>query len=191
MPKVIDHNKMKQLILEKSHIVFGNLGYQLVSMRTLADEIGVSTGVLYHYFESKESLVQAVLSMGFDKTVLGTTGNPSFHQIPVDLPILQKIESLFAQMNEKDQTAITNIMLLSDYFRDLKTDDSVKKNYKVAYQFLESFRKSMGLEEDQIDLARFLLTYLVGMHTIRMWTAKKMTIKEFGRILTRYFKNES
>lgn len=188
MPKVIDHAEMRHQILKDSHKIFGRLGYQSVSMRTLAEQIGVTTGVLYHYFKSKEELVQAVLSMGLEQSIVGSNSDRTFSKISGDLPVTEKIKVLFESMSNKDDMAITNIMLLSDYFRDLETEDEVKSNYKVAYQFLESFRKSMSLEPNETDLARFLLTYLVGMHTIRMWTAKRMSIQEFGAIFLKFFK---
>ena len=191
LPKIIDHAEMRHQILSESHKIFGKLGYQSVSMRTLAGQIGVTTGVLYHYFKSKEELVQAVLSMGLEHSIIGKNSDHTFSKISGDLSLVEKITVLFENMSNKDDMAITNIMLLSDYFRDLKTEDEVKKNYKVAYQFLESFRKSMSLEPQEIDLARFLLTYLVGMHTIRMWTAKRMSIQEFGENFLKFFRPSS
>jgi AcrR family transcriptional regulator len=160
-------------------------------MRALADEIGVSTGVLYHYFKDKEALVQAVLSKGLGQSVLGANSDRTFSQISGDLSMVEKIQILFESMSDKDDMAITNIMLLSDYFRGLESEEEVKANYHVAFQFLDSFRKSMSLEEKDTDLARFLLIYLVGMHTVRMWTAKKMSIKEFGKIFLKFYKSRT
>jgi AcrR family transcriptional regulator len=189
MPKIVNHTQMRNHILKQSHMIFGKKGYQSVSMRILAKEIGVTTGVLYHYFEDKESLVQAVLSMGLQDSILGKNSDKTFFNASGSSSITQKIEHLFKGMNDKDDIAITNIMLLSDYYRDLKTNKKIKQNYNVAFQFLDSFRKSMDLDIEDMDLARFLLTYLVGMHTIRMWTAKKMSINEFGKTLLKYFTN--
>lgn len=44
--------------------LFALLGYEGVSMRTLADEVGVAPSVLYHYFTDKDVLLKQV----FDET---------------------------------------------------------------------------------------------------------------------------
>jgi AcrR family transcriptional regulator len=186
MPKIIDHEQMRYRILDESHRIFSEEGYQAISMRRLAERIGVTTGVLYHYFKNKEQLVQAVLRRGLEHS--GVTGyeTPVFPPVPQDLEISERIRAVFSQIAEDDDLPITNIMLLTDYFRDLQDPKAIEASYNSAYQFLESFRRSLGLSKKQEDLARFVLVYMVGMHVIRLWTNKRMTIKEFSKIFFRF-----
>ena len=58
MPKIVDHNAYREELLQAAFALFARQGYGEVSMRQLADALGVSTGTLYHYFPSKESLFQ-------------------------------------------------------------------------------------------------------------------------------------
>lgn len=51
--------RTRALILETALRLFRDRGFEETSMRTIADEAGVSVGNAYHYFESKEHLVQA------------------------------------------------------------------------------------------------------------------------------------
>ncbi len=188
VPKVIDHEEMRWQILTKSHRVFCELGYQSVSMRRLAERIGVSTGVLYHYFLNKEELVRAVLSMGVEEPVTGYRSDPTFKEMRRDLPIEEKLKILFESMKECDDTAITTIMLMSDYCRDTQSSDDEATKYDLAFKYLKSFKKAMGIDERDSDMARFVLAYLVGVHTIRMWTGNRTSIREFGGMLLKYFK---
>lgn len=44
--------------------LFSRQGYSATSVRALASEAGVSLGLLYHYFPSKEAVLQALLAEG-------------------------------------------------------------------------------------------------------------------------------
>jgi len=48
----------KDLILQKSRIIFALQGYEAFSIRHLADEIGIAPSVIYHYFKDKDSLLK-------------------------------------------------------------------------------------------------------------------------------------
>ena len=56
MPKIVDRDHYRQELLMKSFDLFAQKGYSSITMRQLAQGIGVSTGTLYHYFPSKEAL---------------------------------------------------------------------------------------------------------------------------------------
>ena len=56
MPKVVDHDARRALILERCFELFARHGYGSVRMRQIATETGISVGALYHYFPDKESI---------------------------------------------------------------------------------------------------------------------------------------
>lgn len=56
MPKIVDRDRYRRELLMKCFDLFAQKGYGSVTMRQIAEEIGVSTGTLYHYFSSKEAL---------------------------------------------------------------------------------------------------------------------------------------
>ena len=56
MPKLVDHEERRSSLREGALPLFAERGYSALSVRVLAKELGVSTGVLYYYFESKEAL---------------------------------------------------------------------------------------------------------------------------------------
>lgn len=61
MPKVVDVEKQRQEILFKCFDLFAEKGYANVTTRQLCQEIGVSTGALYHYFPSKKVLFEQLV----------------------------------------------------------------------------------------------------------------------------------
>lgn len=56
----------RQQILESARRLFARQGFHGTSIRDVHRDIGVSDGLLYHYFPSKLDMLQAVLAEGFD-----------------------------------------------------------------------------------------------------------------------------
>lgn len=56
MPKIVDHDAYRSQLLETCLPLFAERGYAGLSMREVAGALGVSTGTLYHYFDSKQGL---------------------------------------------------------------------------------------------------------------------------------------
>jgi AcrR family transcriptional regulator len=46
--------------------LFAEKGYQATTVRNIADEAGILSGSLYHHFDSKESIVDEILTSFFD-----------------------------------------------------------------------------------------------------------------------------
>jgi AcrR family transcriptional regulator len=61
MPKIVNTEEYKQELLEKSLDFFAQRGYEALTMRELAQGLGVSTGTLYHYFPSKALLFEQIV----------------------------------------------------------------------------------------------------------------------------------
>ncbi len=55
------------IILISAEELFARKGYHGVSMNEIAKHSEVSKGLLYHYYESKESLLKAIFQSAFDK----------------------------------------------------------------------------------------------------------------------------
>lgn len=56
--------------------VFGNKAYDDVQIEQIAQEAGVSRGLLYHYFSSKRAFFAAVVQGGYDEILDATRPNP-------------------------------------------------------------------------------------------------------------------
>jgi AcrR family transcriptional regulator len=65
MPRTSQQNEQirqttRKAIVEAAMVCFARQGYAQTTIRHIAAEAGVSTGLMYHYFEGKEALLQAV-----------------------------------------------------------------------------------------------------------------------------------
>jgi len=57
----------KENILQSALKLFANEGYASVSTSKVAKDAGVSEGLIFRHFESKEGLLTQVIGMGFEK----------------------------------------------------------------------------------------------------------------------------
>lgn len=59
-------NEKRNLILDAALDLFGHEGYHRTPISAIAKHAGISKGLVYTYFESKEDLLRAVLIKGFE-----------------------------------------------------------------------------------------------------------------------------
>jgi len=74
MPKIVDHYQYRKELLAKSFDLFAEKGYAAITMREVAQGIGVSTGTLYHYFPSKEELFEQLIEESCHENLLIVKG---------------------------------------------------------------------------------------------------------------------
>lgn len=60
-------NEKRSLIMTSALELFANDGYHTTSISRIAKKAGISKGLLYNYFESKEALLIALLDKGFNE----------------------------------------------------------------------------------------------------------------------------
>ena len=58
-----------QEVLEAATAVFAKLGFHKARMDDIAEEAGVSKGVLYFYFKSKDAIIEALLKQIFSRSL--------------------------------------------------------------------------------------------------------------------------
>ena len=175
----------KTNILSKSLELFKTKGVNNVTMREICKECGITTGALYHHFESKEQIIQVLCHDGFDS-------------------FLQK--HLCYQDSEFDafELIISFVFLITDFSnymgRDLPReafkmliDNPASKyyslqgtSYKTMYDIVERGQKCGQLRTDKS--VEVLLDYVssVGLGIWSLWSLsaiKKDDIRDFFRVL--------
>lgn len=63
--KSVDKELSREMILDVARILFVKDGYEHVSMRKIAKELGYSHGALYYHFKNKAELFYALVADGF------------------------------------------------------------------------------------------------------------------------------
>jgi len=60
----------RALIIETALTLFAEKGYYTTSIQEITKKAGISKGLLYNYFESKEALLKQIVITGFDELLI-------------------------------------------------------------------------------------------------------------------------
>jgi AcrR family transcriptional regulator len=60
MPRIVDRDKKRSEIAQKSIEVLAKRGFQATTIQEIADAAGLGKGTVYHYFKTKEEILSAV-----------------------------------------------------------------------------------------------------------------------------------
>jgi AcrR family transcriptional regulator len=64
-PKPYHHGELRQALLQAANSIIRESGMDALSMRRLADQVGVSRTAPYHHFKDKNELLCAIAELGF------------------------------------------------------------------------------------------------------------------------------
>src|SRR5262245_10298223 len=59
-PRDVDSAETRHALLDGARRIFARDGYEATTNRSIAAEVGITTGAIYHYFPSKAELYAAV-----------------------------------------------------------------------------------------------------------------------------------
>lgn len=124
MPKIVDQEAYRSELVRGAIALFSARGYGSVTMRQVAQALGVSTGTLYHYFPSKQSLFEAAvwetvegnISAARDAMRAGADAGEALPEITV--------RELFAFFMAAETELINQFVVLVDYWRLEEIDHS-------------------------------------------------------------------
>lgn len=68
MPKIVDHDQRRREIVEATWRIIARDGIESVTMRHLAEQMGMANGALARYFSSKGEILGAALAYAFEAT---------------------------------------------------------------------------------------------------------------------------
>ncbi|MCC5914009.1 MAG: TetR/AcrR family transcriptional regulator [Balneolaceae bacterium] len=164
MPKVVDHDAYRKELARKAADVFTRHGYSSLGIRQIANELGISKSLLYHYFSGKEDLfaasTQEVLSRDLGK-----------HSIDEDAPLEKRLDQLFEIYLKMEEHFEGELTLMLDYLRGkspevVAEDENMKRAMKAHETLVESAVGSKHTDTVLCLLHGFLLVrYLNGRKT--------------------------
>ena len=156
MPKIIDHQAHKQLIVSKACHVFLAHGYSQLGMRQLADELKVSKSALYHYFASKEVLFTACIEHI-------TSEDMAFSPCPPNASPETRLDALLEVIQHIDERFKGELNLVIDFTRGM-TAEQIHHNQHmqlVEKKYLDLVTEYVG-KTNAIPIYTILLGSLLG-----------------------------
>ncbi|WJH28249.1 TetR/AcrR family transcriptional regulator [Paenibacillus sp. CC-CFT742] len=178
MPKIVDHEKMKNIIAEATWKIISEKGIHQATSRTIAKEAGLSQGALRHYFSKQESLLAFAMELVKEKVLIRLRNLNArelapkeriveylLELVPTDEQTLLEMEVWFAfvaygktqqgfDTNYEDlQNAIRNCITYLKNEGLLHTTDEEKEQEKL-YAFMNGMALNLYLEPDKINRTR-------------------------------------
>lgn len=138
----------RQQILNAAFELFASEGYSKTSISAVARKAGISKGLIYHYFESKEAILEAI----FDQLVeIGDEVMDFPKDFSPSDKIRQTLEKTFAfiEKNASMGRLMISLALQPDAFASIKS-----KVDKVQSEQLEVFSKilkEVGCEQPEVE----------------------------------------
>jgi AcrR family transcriptional regulator len=104
MPRTIEQyeeirENRRRHIMDTALELIAKEGYQNVSISKIADRAGISKGLMYNYFESKEDLILSILNKGIDE--MFTYFDPDHDGVLTDEEFVYFIRQSFRIIQEK------------------------------------------------------------------------------------------
>ena len=169
MPKIVDHDQKRQELLLASLPLFATEGYGNLSVRQLATSLGVTTGVLYHYFDNKEALFEQLMAFIQDRQL--QLIRMQFPQVTSKISVLEVFLKLFG-------TEVKQVLqVVLDYHR-LYPSSNIPKEILLGYQ--EAFLDILQTSPEQ---AQTCISIILGGLFQQIWGLDTDIIAQLQQVL--------
>jgi len=169
MPKIVDHDAYREELLEKCFSLFSSKGFHNVSMREICKEVGVSTGTMYHYFPSKERILEQMLPWAVESNIVAFSRNTK-----AELTTQERLDELGKFWLEREDYNKNLLMLAIDLFRN-----GSDKSEEVFTYAIDSYKTglSKSLKINPL-LSKVIYVYLIGLAFNSLLTPKSFSYKD-------------
>lgn len=157
MPKIVDHDAYRRELLAQCLSLFAEKGFGVVTMRQVANSLGVSTGTLYHYFPNKESIFVQLVEEYCSKDVA-----EFFAQAPVQATLGQKLQTVMTFFLTKYEAYQQQFLIWIDFYQHCRhtgnaSETVLQQSWQQTHQQLAAY---LQIAPEQVDC---LLTFLDGL----------------------------
>lgn len=91
----------RKLILQKALVLFAHQGIQDTSMNDIAERAGISKGLIYNYFESKEELIREIVLKGLNTMMQFV--DPNKDGVLTRSEMAYMVEEIFSLLQQESQ----------------------------------------------------------------------------------------
>ncbi|GCL35266.1 transcriptional regulator [Sphaerospermopsis reniformis] len=190
MPKIVDHEQYRKELLGKCFNLFAEKGYGTITMRQIAQSLGVSTGTLYHYFPSKQALFEQLVEEISQQDVIAALA-----ELGGKNNISEMMTALGNYLVNNEDYLIKWTYVWVDFCQnqDSKTMLNNSKVFKRANKrYQQAACEFLGIE-DQV-LASFVLSFVNGVILEKLWGDETIDFLEqcqlLGEMLTAYLQTK-
>jgi AcrR family transcriptional regulator len=166
MPKIVDREQYRKQLLTESFELFAEIGYGKITMRQLAQKLGISTGTLYHYFPSKEVMFLQLVEELVQRDI--TNFLIQAESIPPD--IRSRVNAILDFTQENRDYFSKQLTIWMDYYQQQAGEDVSKEDLSQSSItiFEQLDRETIAainnyLQVDNYAIGEFILTFINGL----------------------------
>lgn len=179
MPKIVDRKQYRKELLSKCFDLFAQKGYASITMRQIAQGLGVSTGTLYHYFPSKEALFYQLVEELTQQDIINFLAEAGYAQT-----LSERIEAMIGFVAKNEGYFFKQTLLWFDFYQqqdraEVLNNETFKKASEQTRQVLADY-----LEITDKAIIDFVWNFLNGLVLGRMFEGETISYTEQGVVLS-------
>jgi AcrR family transcriptional regulator len=167
MPKIVDREQYRKQLLTESFEIFAEIGYGKITMRQLAQKLGISTGTLYHYFPRKEAMFLQLV----EELVQRDITNFLIHAESVAPDIRSRVGAILDFTQENRDYFSKQLTIWMDYYqqqageKDVSQEDLSQHSITIFEQLDRETILAINsyLQVDNYAIGEFILTFINGL----------------------------
>ncbi len=174
MPKIVDREQYRKHLLTQSFELFAEIGYGKITMRQLAQKLGISTGTLYHYFPSKEAIFLQLVEELAQRDI----SNFMIQAESVPPDIRSRVGAILDFAKENLDYFAKQMMIFLDYYQQQSGClDSLQA--PLQQEYVDVFERldretivaiNIFLQIDNLAISTFILTFINGLLLNQLYT---------------------
>ena len=189
MPRTTEQNeKIRQAtsaaIVGSAMTLFAQRGYAHTTTRQIADHAGVSAGLMYHYFDSKESLLQAVFENCME--ILSAAFTEAYRESEPDKRVATLVQTIFSMLGrDRDFWGLFYVLRSQPAIMKVLGESFRLWTARLRDLFINELRVA-GRAEPEVDAYMLyslvegtIQQYLLDPTTYPLEVVSKRIIKEF------------
>lgn len=172
----------KEQIMRVALKMFATEGYMHSSISKLAEQAGISKGLMYNYFESKEQLLSEILEQGMSEFLLLV--DPNRDGIITSDELENFVHRTFEIMKSNQEFWILyiSVILQPKVKEQLKNNQIMRRTEDYFTMFLKYF-ESRGFEDPVLEVLT-ISAMLEGLGALMIYAYPVMTIPD--EVLDKY-----
>lgn len=157
MPKIVDHDRYRQELLNRCLGLFAERGYGSLTMRQIAQGLGVSTGTLYHYFPSKEKIFTQLVQELCERNIADF-----FAHAPPGATLSERLTAVMTFFRQNYGFYQQQLLLWVEFYQhsQRKAIDNLQFLQTFWQQTRQQLEDYLQLPSDKVD---FMLIFMDGL----------------------------
>ncbi|GIO26507.1 TetR/AcrR family transcriptional regulator [Ornithinibacillus bavariensis] len=190
MPKKVDHNHKRKIIVETAWKIIETEGIEKVSIRRIASEAGMSTGALRHYFSNQDELLLFIMDY-FLARGKERSENKSWSKNPLIAVQETLLELVPVDQDKQTETSVWLVFAirsLTSVALNTKKDELTEGEYILMEALLEILIKAGYIRKDiNIEIEKLRLSAVIeGLSIHALLRPDIFTIEKTEQIITHH-----